>query len=89
MHGGAIESVSQSSYQKSVADVSERVDADVYRRISLASSAFGALRKSDLLDIDLNLASKMIVYQVYVLVYCLFSSLGQNPGRSLRDTLDD
>ena len=59
-----IKNLYQSSYQKSVADVSERVDADVYRHISLASSAFGALRKSNLLDIDLNPATKRIVYQV-------------------------
>ena len=71
MHGGTIESVSQSPYLGSLADVSERVDADVYRHISLAFSAFGVLRKSVFLDKDLNLVTNRIVCQVCVLAYCL------------------
>ena len=74
MHGGTIESVSRSPYLGSLADVSKRVDTDVYRHISLTSSAFGVLRKSVLLDKDVNLVTKRIVYQACVLSVLLFGS---------------
>ena len=46
VHGGTIASVNQFPYLGSVVDASGKVDADVDRRITQASSAFGALRKS-------------------------------------------
>ena len=74
VHGGTIESVHQFLYLGSVVDVSEMVDTDVDRRITQASSAFGALRKSVFLDRDLNLATKRIVYQACVLSVLLYGS---------------
>ena len=74
VHGGTIESVNQFPYLGSVVDASGRVDADVDRRISQASSAFGALRKSVFLDRDLNLATMRIVYQACVLSVLFYGS---------------
>ena len=50
MQGGNIESVEQFLYLGSVVAASGKIDADVDRRITQTSSAFGALRKSVFLD---------------------------------------
>ena len=74
VHGGTIASVNQFPYLGSVVDASGKVDADVDRRITQASSAFGALRKPVFMDRDLNLATKRIVYQACVLSVLLYGS---------------
>ena len=47
---------------------------DVEKRIAQASRAFGALRKSVLLDSDLNISTKCKVYQACVLSVLLYGS---------------
>ena len=63
-------SYQSASSRRSVVDVSGRVNADMDRHISLAPSAFGALRKSVFLDKDYNLPTKRVIYQA-----CTLSSL--------------
>ena len=74
MQGGNIESVEQFPYLGSVVAASGKIDADVDRRITQASSAFGALRKSVFLDRDLSLVTKRKVYQACVLSVLLYGS---------------
>ena len=74
VHGGTIELVNQFPYLGSVVDVPGKVDAEVDRCITQASSDFGTLRKSVFLDRDLNLATNRIVYQACVLSVLLYGS---------------
>ena len=83
MQGGNIESVEQFPYLGSVVAASGKIDADVDRRITQASSAFGALRKSVFLDRDLSLVTKRKVYQACVLSV-LYTAL--NVGHYSRGT---
>ena len=53
-----VDHVNEFPYLGSVIQSSGRVDADVERRITLASKYFGALRKSVFMDRDLNLQTK-------------------------------
>ena len=53
-----VDHVNEFPYLGSVIQSSGRVDVDIERRITLASKAFGALRKSVFMDRDLNLQTK-------------------------------
>ena len=61
-------------YLGSQIESSGRVMFDVERRIAQASKAFGALRKSVLLDRDLKVITKCKVYQACVLSVLLYGS---------------
>ena len=76
MQGGNIESVEQFPYLGSVVAASGKIDADVDRGITQASSAFGALRKSVILDRDLSLVTKRKVHVPSLCAVCPSIRLG-------------
>ena len=72
--GEEIESVSEFPYLGSEIASSGRMDSDVERRITQASKAFGALRKSVFMDKDLRVDTKRKVYQACMLSVLLYGS---------------
>ena len=83
-----IESVNEFPYLGSQIESSGRVMLDVERRIAQASKAFGALRKSVLLDRDLKVITKRKVYQACVLSVLLYGSECWSPLRKDLKKLD-
>ena len=69
-----IEHVREFPYLGSIIAASGRMDSDVDKRITQASKAFGALRKSVFLDKNLSLNTKRKVYQACVLTVLLYGS---------------
>ena len=74
VEGGEICAVEEFPYLGSLIAESGRIDADVERRVSQASRAFGALRKAVFLDKDLTLATKRKIYRAYVLSDLLYGA---------------
>jgi len=74
MDGGEIESVKEFPYFGSLVADSGRMDADVEKRIALASRAFSAPRKAVFRDRDMTLATKREVYQACALTVLLYGS---------------
>ena len=84
----AMESVNEFPYLGSQIESSGRVMLDVERRIAQASKAFGALRKSVLLDHDLKVITKRKVYQACVLSVLLYGSECWSPLKKDLKKLD-
>ena len=74
VEGGEICAVEEFPYLGSLIAESGRIDADVERRVSQASRAFGALRKAVFLDKDLTLATKRKIYRACVLSVLLYGA---------------
>ena len=69
-----IETVNEFPYLGSVVESSGRMTSDIAKRITQASKAFEALKKSVFLDHDLNISTKRKVYQACVLSVLLYGS---------------
>ena len=85
---GDIEHVNEFPYLGSVIAASGRMDPDIDKRITQASKAFGALRKSVFLDKNLSLNTKRKVYQACVLSVLLYGSECWIPLRKHLKKLD-
>ena len=83
-----VDHVNEFPYLGSVIQSSGRVDVDIERRITLASKAFGALRKSVFMDRDLNLQTKRLVYNACVLSVLLYAAECWIPLRKHYKKLD-
>ena len=70
----SIEYVDAFTYLGFVVASNTRIDADVDRRISSASRAFGALRQAVFKDCNLTITTKRQVYQACVLSVLLYRS---------------
>ena len=86
--GEEIESVSEFPYLGSVVSSDGRMELDVNRRITQASKAFGALRKSVFMDKDLQVVTKRKVYQACVLSVLLYGSECWTPLKKQLKRLD-
>ena len=69
-----IECVKEFPYLGSIIAANRRMDPDVEKRLSQASKAFGALRKSVFSDKNLSLCTKREVYQECVISVLLYGS---------------
>ena len=83
-----IESVSEFPYLGSMTEASSRMDSDVANRITQASKAFGALRRSVFEDKELTLQTKKKIYQACVLSVLLYASDCWIPLRKHKKKLD-
>ncbi len=76
-----VEFVSEFPYLGAVMEASGRMGTDTERRISLASKAFGALRRPVFMDKDSLTQTKRKIYDACVLsVYCMDQSAGSPSG---------
>ena len=83
-----VESVNEFPYLGSLIEASGRMDSDVANRISQASKAFGALRRSVFEDKELTLQTKRKIYRGCVLSVLLYASECWIPLRKHKKKLD-
>ena len=83
-----IECVKEFPYLGSIIAANGRMDADVEKRLSQASKAFGALRKPVFSDKNLSLRTKREVYQACVISVLLYGSECWIPLRKHLNKLD-
>ena len=69
IYGGTIECVKEFPYLGSASD---RIDAEVDKRLPNASKAFGALRRAVFTDTNLSITTKRHVYQACILAVLLY-----------------
>ena len=86
--GEEIEAVSEFPYLGSQLESSGRMMLDVEEQIAQAPKVFGALRKSVLLDSDMNISTKHKVYQACVFSVLLYGSECWTPLKKNLKKLD-